>query len=122
MKKYSSFPALSRVLSTTLDEPLFQDADVQGEFWALNDRSGGVQFLCEPSSLKLILPPVTKEDSETIPKVCLVKVKHPFEDAQARATNFYLTFDVQIQGYEQTPDGMYKPQYTANLEDYQYES
>jgi hypothetical protein len=51
-----------------------------------------------------------------------VKVKHHYQDEQARETNFYLTFSVQIEGYEQTQDGMYKPKYTATLEDYEYES
>jgi len=121
MKNISRYPALSKVLSLTLDEPLFQEAEVEGNFWALQEE-GQTKFACEPKSLNLLLPEVSKEESESLPKQCQIKVKHRFEDEQAREATFYLTFDVQIQGFEQKPDGMYEPKYTATLKDYEYDA
>jgi hypothetical protein len=114
-----NYPALSKVLAFQLDSPLFQNAQVEVHCQATPNEEA--KFRCDKDSAKLLLPAVDKPTLDKLPKQFTMTLKHPFEDKQAQGATFYLTFDVQITGSKQKPDGMYSLQYEAKLKDYTYE-
>jgi hypothetical protein len=116
----TKFPTLKKILAG-LEEPLFKDAAVEVSCWSTMEDSVPV-FHCDEKSAHLVLPDVTKAQLDSLSKKFKIKVRHYFENEQAEACTFIFTFDVEVEGSEQQPDGMYQLNYRAHLEDYEYET
>lgn len=122
MKIPSKYPTLKKVLAE-IDAPLFSGATVEVDCWT-SQEEGQTVFNCDPDTANLLLPEVDQHqlDSMGLPKAYEIVVRHGFETEQAMSATYYFTFDVEISGSTQQPDGMYELQYTAQVKEWSYET
>jgi len=113
-------PWFYKTVAEVLTERLLRDAKVDVKIVPsmVDDK---IKFSVDTAAAKLILPNVTKEEMEQLPDQFEIIVKHHYESPQAISSDFFFTFEVNIRGAEQQPNGEEKLQYDATPKDYRHE-
>ena len=118
------YPILTRILAADNPTPtikLREKPEVEANCWAYMDN-GVSHFECDENSVHLVIPTITAQEYETLPKKFYLNANHYFEDEMGRSTTFYFKFLVEITGAEKfETTGEVDLSYNAELIEYEYD-
>ncbi len=95
MKKY---PALYKILSEKSEFVSFREKpEVEVSCWTYFE-DGSLKFDCDESSLRLLLPTITRQEYESLPESFKLHVPYYFQDESGSGSWLYFDFIVKVKG------------------------
>lgn len=117
------YPTLTRIMAenkTATPTVKFREApEVEVRCWSYKE-DGISQFECDESSARLLLPVITTQEYDNLPKTFFIKADHEYSDEFGRFAYIYFTFHVEVTGADRDPvTGEVELKYKAEVVEYE---